>query len=232
MEKLPEQHKPADHLVAVASYEAVSGIINSTQNCWWGRRLADDWYGSPRWFDCSWIVDNLLKCAHIVTSTTHKTLRGPRGIILMGKDFDNPWGLTTKKGEVKKMSMLLNSAVFPGQQGGPLSMFVVAKAVAFNRICNHLGKIMHFRLLRYKVLILMLIKFIKNSINGNGHGSRTDAGWKWSFECTSWQFCSPSCNESLDPFQIIRKKMQVSQSTGYRSSSNPSAKKDNLSGTG
>ena len=63
------------------------------------------------------LLDNPLKYAHIVTSTTHKTLRGPRGgIILMGKDFDNPWGLTTKKGEVKKMSMLLNSAVFPGQQ--------------------------------------------------------------------------------------------------------------------
>ena len=64
------------------------------------------------------LLDNPLKYAHIVTSTTHKTLRGPRGgIILMGKDFDNPWGYTTKKGEVKKMSMLLNSAVFPGQQG-------------------------------------------------------------------------------------------------------------------
>ncbi len=79
------------------------------------------------------LLDNPLKYAHIVTSTTHKTLRGPRGgIILMGKDFDNPWGLTTKKGEVKKMSMLLNSAVFPGQQGGPLEHVIAAKAVAFN----------------------------------------------------------------------------------------------------
>jgi glycine hydroxymethyltransferase len=75
------------------------------------------------------LLDNPLKYAHIVTSTTHKTLRGPRGgIILMGKDFDNPWGLTTKKGEVKKMSMLLNSAVFPGQQGGPLEHVIAAKA--------------------------------------------------------------------------------------------------------
>ena len=73
-----------------------------------------------------------MKYAHIVTSTTHKTLRGPRGgIILMGKDFDNPWGLTTPKGEVKKMSALLNSAVFPGQQGGPLEHVIAAKAVAF-----------------------------------------------------------------------------------------------------
>ena len=79
------------------------------------------------------LLDNPLKYAHIVTSTTHKTLRGPRGgIILMGKDFDNPWGLTTKKGEVKKMSMLLNSAVFPGEQGGPLEHVIAAKAVAFN----------------------------------------------------------------------------------------------------
>ena len=71
--------------------------------------------------------------ADITTTTTHKTLRGPRGgIILMGKDFENPWGLTTKKGEVKKMSMLLNSAVFPGQQGGPLEHVIAAKAVAFN----------------------------------------------------------------------------------------------------
>lgn len=79
------------------------------------------------------LLDNPLKYAHIVTSTTHKTLRGPRGgIILLGKDFDNPWGLTTKKGELKKMSMLLNSAVFPGQQGGPLEHVIAAKAVAFN----------------------------------------------------------------------------------------------------
>jgi len=78
------------------------------------------------------LLNNPVKYAHIVTSTTHKTLRGPRGgIILMGKDFDNPWGLTTPKGVVKKMSQLLNSAVFPGQQGGPLEHVIAAKAVAF-----------------------------------------------------------------------------------------------------
>jgi len=78
------------------------------------------------------LLDNPLKYAHIVTSTTHKTLRGPRGgIILMGKDFDNPWGKKTPKGEVKKMSALLNSAVFPGIQGGPLEHVIAAKAVAF-----------------------------------------------------------------------------------------------------
>ncbi|MGC8802154.1 MAG: serine hydroxymethyltransferase [Bacteroidales bacterium] len=69
---------------------------------------------------------------HIVTTTTHKTLRGPRGgMILMGKDFENPWGYTTPKGEIKMMSALLDSAVFPGIQGGPLEHVIAAKAVAF-----------------------------------------------------------------------------------------------------
>ena len=78
------------------------------------------------------LLDNPLKYAHIVTSTTHKTLRGPRGgIILMGKDFENPWGKKTPKGEIKMMSALLNSAVFPGIQGGPLEHVIAAKAVAF-----------------------------------------------------------------------------------------------------
>ena len=78
------------------------------------------------------LLSNPVKYAHIVTSTTHKTLRGPRGgIILMGKDFDNTWGLTTPKGVVKKMSQILNSSVFPGVQGGPLEHCIAAKAVAF-----------------------------------------------------------------------------------------------------
>lgn len=78
------------------------------------------------------LLENPLKYAHIVTSTTHKTLRGPRGgIILLGKDFENPWGKKTPKGEIKKMSSLLDSAVFPGIQGGPLEHVIAAKAVAF-----------------------------------------------------------------------------------------------------
>ena len=78
------------------------------------------------------LLDNPVKHAHIVTSTTHKTLRGPRGgVILVGKDFDNPFGKTTKKGEIRKMSSLLDSAVFPGVQGGPLEHVIAAKAVAF-----------------------------------------------------------------------------------------------------
>ena len=78
------------------------------------------------------LLDNPLKYAHIVTSTTHKTLRGPRGgIILLGQDFDNPFGKTNNKGEIRKMSSLLDSAVFPGVQGGPLEHVIAAKAVAF-----------------------------------------------------------------------------------------------------
>ena len=78
------------------------------------------------------LLDNPVEHAHIVTTTTHKTLRGPRGgLILMGKDFPNPWGKTTPKGEVRMMSTLLNSAVFPGTQGGPLEHVIAAKAVAF-----------------------------------------------------------------------------------------------------
>lgn len=78
------------------------------------------------------LLENPTKYAHIVTTTTHKTLRGPRGgMILIGKDFDNPWGELTPKGVIKKMSAIVNSAVFPGIQGGPLEHVIAAKAVAF-----------------------------------------------------------------------------------------------------
>jgi glycine hydroxymethyltransferase len=78
------------------------------------------------------LLNSPLPHAHIVTSTTHKTLRGPRGgIILMGKDFENPWGLKTPKGEIKMMSAILNSSVFPGVQGGPLEHVIASKAVSF-----------------------------------------------------------------------------------------------------
>jgi glycine hydroxymethyltransferase len=77
-------------------------------------------------------LNDPLPYCHVVTTTTHKTLRGPRGgMILMGKDFPNPWGLTTPKGEIKMMSQLLDSAVFPGVQGGPLEHVIASKAVAF-----------------------------------------------------------------------------------------------------
>jgi len=78
------------------------------------------------------LLNDPLKHCHIVTSTTHKTLRGPRGgIIMMGEDFENPFGIKTPKGDLKKMSALLDGAVFPGTQGGPLEHIIAAKAVAF-----------------------------------------------------------------------------------------------------
>jgi len=79
------------------------------------------------------LLNDPIEHCHIVTSTTHKTLRGPRGgVIMMGKDFDNPYGITTPKGEIRKMSSLLDSGVFPGTQGGPLEHIIAAKAVAFH----------------------------------------------------------------------------------------------------
>ena len=103
------------------------------------RKLADE-VGALLWIDmahtagiiAAGLLKNPVKYAHIVTSTTHKTLRGPRGgIILLGKDFENPWGKKTPKGQIKMMSQLLDSAVFPGIQGGPLEHVIAAKAVAF-----------------------------------------------------------------------------------------------------
>ena len=83
------------------------------------------------------LLDNPVKYAHIVTSTTHKTLRGPRGgIILIGKDFPNPWGKTTPKGEIKMMSQLIDSAVFPGIQGGPLNTLLQQKLLHSVKSCN------------------------------------------------------------------------------------------------
>jgi glycine hydroxymethyltransferase len=78
------------------------------------------------------LLNDPLPYCHVVTTTTHKTLRGPRGgMIMIGKDYDNPWGITTKKGEVRPMSSILDSAVFPGVQGGPLEHVIASKAVAF-----------------------------------------------------------------------------------------------------
>ncbi|MDD7010557.1 MAG: serine hydroxymethyltransferase [Candidatus Cryptobacteroides sp.] len=103
------------------------------------RKIADE-VGAILWIDmahtagliAAGLLKNPVKYAHIVTSTTHKTLRGPRGgIILIGKDFDDPQGRTTPKGVVKKMSQVLDSSVFPGTQGGPLEHVIAAKAVAF-----------------------------------------------------------------------------------------------------
>ncbi len=88
------------------------------------------------------LLDNPVAHAHIVTSTTHKTLRGPRGgIILLGRNFENPWGITTPKGVVKTMGQLIDSAVFPGTQGGPLEHVIAAKAVAFGEALSPAFKV-------------------------------------------------------------------------------------------
>ena len=86
----------------------------------------------PSGLIASGILNNPAQYCHILTTTTHKTLRGPRGgMIMIGKDFENPWGLTTTKGKIRMMSSIMDSAVFPGSQGGPLEHVIAAKAVAF-----------------------------------------------------------------------------------------------------
>ena len=132
MEKLAMEHKPKLIIGGGSAYSREWDYARM-------RKIADEVgallmidMAHPAGLIAAGLLDNPLKYAHIVTSTTHKTLRGPRGgIILLGKDFDNPWGIATKKGEIRKMSSLLNSAVFPGQQGGPLEHVIAAKAVAF-----------------------------------------------------------------------------------------------------
>jgi glycine hydroxymethyltransferase len=143
--KEDDQHVDYDQLESVARAERPKLIIAgaSAYSREWDyariRKVADEIgaifmvdMAHPAGLIAAGLLNNPLKHAHIVTSTTHKTLRGPRGgIILMGKDFENPWGLKTPKGEVKMMSALLDSAVFPGMQGGPLEHVIAAKAVSF-----------------------------------------------------------------------------------------------------
>ena len=132
MEKLAKEHKPKIIIGGGSAYSREWDYARM-------RKIADEVgallmidMAHPAGLIAAGVLDNPVKYAHIVTSTTHKTLRGPRGgIILLGKDFDNPWGLKTPKGEIKKMSQLINSAVFPGIQGGPLEHVIAAKAVAF-----------------------------------------------------------------------------------------------------
>ena len=133
MEALAKQHKPKLIIGGGSAYSREWDYARM-------RKIADEVgaiflvdMAHPAGLIAAGLLDNPVKYAHIVTSTTHKTLRGPRGgIILMGKDFEIPFGLKTKKGDLKMMSTLLNSAVFPGQQGGPLEHVIAAKAVAFN----------------------------------------------------------------------------------------------------
>ena len=132
MEKLALEHKPKLIIGGGSAYSREWDYARM-------RKIADEVgaifmvdMAHPAGLIAAGLLDNPIKYAHIVTSTTYKTLRGPcGGIILMGKDFENPWGLTNKKGELKHMSQLLNSAVFPGIQGGPLEHVIAAKAVGF-----------------------------------------------------------------------------------------------------
>ena len=132
MERLAHQHKP----------KLIIGGGSAYSREWDYKRMREiaDAVGAilvvdmahPAGLIAAGLLDNPVQYAHIVTSTTHKTLRGPRGgVILMGKDFENPWGITTPKGEVKMMSQIINSSVFPGIQGGPLEHVIGAKAVGF-----------------------------------------------------------------------------------------------------
>ncbi len=109
------------------------------------------------------LLENPLKYAHIVTSTTHKTLRGPRGgIILLGKDFDNPWGKTNNKGVIRKMSSIIDSAVFPGVQGGPLEHVIAAKAVAF-------GEALHPEFKEYQLQVRKNAKAMAQALVDKGY---------------------------------------------------------------
>ena len=133
MEQLAHQHKPKLIIGGGSAYSRewdyarMREIADAV-----GALLMID-MAHPAGLIATGLLDNPVKYAHIVTSTTHKTLRGPRGgIILIGKDFENPWGLKTPKGVVKTMSQLLDSSVFPGIQGGPLEHVIAAKAVAFS----------------------------------------------------------------------------------------------------
>lgn len=132
MEKLALEHKPKLIIGGGSAYSREWDYKRM-------RQIADEVgallmvdMAHPAGLIAAGLLDNPVKYAHIVTSTTHKTLRGPRGgIILMGKDFPNPFGKRNKKGELRMMSSLLNSAVFPGIQGGPLEHVIAAKAIGF-----------------------------------------------------------------------------------------------------
>lgn len=132
MEKIALQEKPK-MIIAGASaysrdwdYKRMRQIADSV-----GAILMAD-IAHPAGLIACKFLNNPLEYCHVVTTTTHKTLRGPRGgMILIGKDFENPWGITTPKGKIKMMSEIINSAVFPGAQGGPLEHVIAAKAVAF-----------------------------------------------------------------------------------------------------
>jgi glycine hydroxymethyltransferase len=109
------------------------------------------------------LLNDPIPHCHIVTTTTHKTLRGPRGgLIMMGKDFENPWGLTTPKGDIRMMSHILDMSVFPGNQGGPLMHIIAAKAVAF-------GEALTDEFFRYALQMQKNAKAMAEAFNKRGY---------------------------------------------------------------
>lgn len=164
MERLAHQHKP----------KLIIGGGSAYSREWDYKRMREiaDAVGAilvvdmahPAGLIAAGLLDNPVQYAHIVTSTTHKTLRGPRGgVILMGKDFENPWGLTTPKGEVKMMSQIINSSVFPGIQGGPLEHVIGAKAVGFYENLQPLWK-------GYALQVKKNAKVLADELIGRGFG--------------------------------------------------------------
>lgn len=142
MEAMALEHKPKMIIGGASAYSREWDFERM-------RKIADK-IGAILWVDmahtagliAAGLLNNPVKYAHVVTSTTHKTLRGPRGgVILVGKDFPNPWGVTTPKGEVKMFSAMINSSVFPGVQGGPLEHVIAAKAVAFGEALSDQYKV-------------------------------------------------------------------------------------------
>lgn len=164
MERLAHQHKP----------KLIIGGGSAYSREWDYKRMREiaDAVGAilvvdmahPAGLIAAGLLDNPVQYAHIVTSTTHKTLRGPRGgVILMGKDFENPWGLTTPKGEVKMMSQIINSSVFPGIQGGPLEHVIGAKAVGFYENLQPSWK-------KYALQVKKNAKVLADELIGRGFG--------------------------------------------------------------
>ena len=164
MEKLALEHKP----------KLIVGGASAYSREWNYKRMREiaDKVGAILLIDmahtagliAAGLLDNPVKYAHIVTSTTHKTLRGPRGgVILVGKDFENWWGVKTPKGETKKMSAIINSSVFPGIQGGPLEHVIAAKAVSFGEALEPSYK--EYQKQVVKNASVMAAEFVKRGYN-------------------------------------------------------------------
>jgi len=164
LEKLAKEVKPKLIIAGASSYsrdidyERFRKIADEV-----GALLMGD-IAHPAGLIAKGILNDPIPHCHIVTTTTHKTLRGPRGgLILIGKDFDNNWGETLKNGELKKMSAILNAAVFPGMQGGPLEHVIAAKAVAFGEALE--DEFLYYQIQLMKNAKTMAEAFVKKGYN-------------------------------------------------------------------